>query len=303
MFFPSFKRLAAVLAALLLFNAVSAQGEEQSWYKSMFISASPQYYFVPDPLSDFLKTEIGFRAGLGYELWRLRFSLESGYSRLEGTNPLVHNISVIPLLFKTSYFQPIYKGFALEAVLSIGSFFSTVNHHETAIDLIFERESESKGDSFAAGLRLYADYTFKGGFLTLYAGGGLDAVFETDGPIPLPVIEAGVLFKPFALFRPRPKAQLPAQIEEISEIEESVASEDEEYIIDATIIYYYREKLKRAAGMTFQAFPAEEAAPAVMPAPLDEEISGSYRKEHSVEVTITHYLEGRRYEQEKKKQH
>jgi len=46
---------------------------------------------------------------------------------------------------------------------------------------------------------LYATWTTKGKFLKIYAGGGADVVFETDGPISMPLFEAGISIKPFML--------------------------------------------------------------------------------------------------------
>jgi len=54
------------------------------------------------------------------------------------------------------------------------------------------------------GARLYGTWTvpknlFLGNFVKVYAGGGVDIITEKEGPIPLPLIELGLSFKPFTL--------------------------------------------------------------------------------------------------------
>jgi outer membrane protein OmpA-like peptidoglycan-associated protein len=41
----------------------------------------------------------------------------------------------------------------------------------------------------------------------VYAGGGVDLVFENDGIIPLPTLEAGISIKPFTLIRRKEEAE------------------------------------------------------------------------------------------------
>jgi outer membrane protein OmpA-like peptidoglycan-associated protein len=133
--------------------------------------------------------------------------LESGYSRLEGTNPLVLDVTLIPLALKFCYELPIYYGFGAQGGLLAGYFFSKTSRYLTAIDMMTGNLRTDNELNLFAGARLYATWTAKGQFLKIYAGGGADIVLEPDGPIPLPLLEAGISIRPFALFK-RPVRQL-----------------------------------------------------------------------------------------------
>jgi len=197
-----------------LFSLPTAPTQENRWYDLFFIEGSGIHYFIPELFSGLIKPEIGFRGALGYEYRNFRFALESGYTHIEGTNPFVLDLKFFPLTFKTGYNLPIYWGFGLQADLSCGILFSQTAHYHDVIDIFQENKNDSPAAAFLAGARLYATYTFPFKWLKFYAGGGIDAVFETDGTIPLPVIEIGVSVKPFALFRPKaaPKKPEPTEV-------------------------------------------------------------------------------------------
>jgi len=196
----------ALTAVFLLLLLPVAHAEESPWYGGFFVEAAIQRYFEPELLADYISPEIGFRGALGYELKRFRFAVESGYSTIIGTNPLVLDVSLAPLVFKFGYALPIRWGLGLQADLDVGFMFSRTSHYDSAIDVILDNKIESQTRSLLAGARLYATYTFPRSFLKIYAGGGIDALFETDGPIPLPLIEAGISFKPLMLIPRRAAA-------------------------------------------------------------------------------------------------
>jgi len=223
-----------VFLILFLFSLQLAHVQENRWYEPFFIEGTAHQYFIPELFSGLIKPEIGFRGALGYEYRNFRFALESGYTHIEGTNPFVIDLRFIPLTFKSGYNLPIYRGLGLQADISCGIMFSHTVHYYDVIDLFQENKKDSPEASFLAGARLYATYTFPFKWLKLYAGGGIDAVFETDGIIPLPVIEAGVSFKPFALIR-RPKKTGPAaaEVAETEIIETSSAEIPTEEIAEA----------------------------------------------------------------------
>jgi outer membrane protein OmpA-like peptidoglycan-associated protein len=127
--------------------------------------------------------------------------VESGYTHIAGNNPLVLDITLVPLTAKIGYNLPLIWGFGLQADLSGGVFFSQTIYYPTAIDMLLENVKKEKTKSPLAGARLYATYTFLSGFMKLYAGGGVDMILETDGPIPPPVIEAGISIKPLSIKR------------------------------------------------------------------------------------------------------
>jgi len=162
------------------------------------MEGSALHYAAPDLLSDFIRPEIGFRGALGYEYNNFRFAVESGFSRIQGTNPLVLEISFIPLVFKFGYHWQFFSIFGLQADLNIGAAFSDIIRYETVFDIVFDNLSEDRETSLLSGARLYLTVSpLK--FLKIYAGVGIDVLFENEGVIPLPLWEIGISVKPFML--------------------------------------------------------------------------------------------------------
>jgi len=183
----------------LCFLTIPLHADEPRWYENFFLEASALNYFAPEILSEFLKPALGFRAAFGYEYNNIRLALESGYSYIEGTNPLVTEINFIPVVLKFGYAFP-FINFGVQADLNFGCMFSRTSFHRTALDVVLENLIEESEISPLLGIRLYA-FWLPLSFLKIYAGGGMDIIFERDGPIPLPLLEAGISFKPFALIR------------------------------------------------------------------------------------------------------
>ena len=199
-FFPLRARFFFLFILLLVFPAVFSHSQEPHWSDGFFIEGSAVYYFTPDLLSELIEPKIGFRGALGYEFYNFRFALESGFSRVTGTNPLVKEISFLPLLFKFGYFFPIYSILGLQADMVIGFALSKTLRYETVVDMVMNNLREDDERSFFAGIKLYAAISpLK--YLKIYIGGGVDVIFETDGPIPLPAVEAGISLKPFLMGR------------------------------------------------------------------------------------------------------
>jgi len=173
---------------------------KEPWYEPFFLEGSLHYYIAPDAIADLINPMLGFRAALGYEFRRFRFAVESGYTHITGTNPLVLDLTFIPLVFKFGYALPIRWGLGLQADLNFGFLFSRTDHYDTAIDMLLNKllEDDSERSLFGGG-RLYVTYTFPGNFVKLYAGGGADIILEPQTPLPLPMLEAGLSFKPLAL--------------------------------------------------------------------------------------------------------
>jgi hypothetical protein len=151
---------------------------------------------VPELFEGLIKPLPGFRAALGYEYKNFRLALESGYTHIEGTNPLVLDLYLTPLVLKAGYSLPIKHGFGLQADLSCGRMFTKVTHYEDALNMVMDKKSVSSADSSLLGGRLYATWTTLRNILKFYAGGGADFIFETGGAIAMPVFEAGVSIKP-----------------------------------------------------------------------------------------------------------
>jgi len=155
-------------------------------------------YLVPDILTEYLKPDLSFRGAVGYELKQFRFAVESGYSHFLGTNPLVLDISFVPLVFKFGYTLPLFSIIGIQADLGIGFAFSETHRYETAIDVAMKNLIIDNERSLFTGARFYLTVSpFR--FLKIYAGGGIDAILENDGPIPLPLLEAGLSLKPLMI--------------------------------------------------------------------------------------------------------
>jgi outer membrane protein OmpA-like peptidoglycan-associated protein len=212
------------------------------WTGGVFLDLAGQYYLLPDFSGVLnpsmaerygvsggpLKPSPGFRGGLGYEWKKFRFSLETGYTYIKGTNPLVLDIHLVPLVCKGGYVFSL-GNFSLIPLLGAGPVFVQVNHYETAIDLLLEKQIRST----AAGFLLYGGLRAGWSFipaLTLYAGGGIDCIVETGGMIPLPALELGITVKPllFGKQGPGPAAQVkPEAVEEpAAEVPEAAAVEE-----------------------------------------------------------------------------
>jgi hypothetical protein len=129
-------------AATLLFAscAVAAFAQENRWYDSFFVSGALQYYLVPELFSGLIKPIPGFRAALGYEYKRFYLAAESGYTHIEGTNPLVLDLRFVPVLIKAGYAYPIRWGLGVQADLSFGYLFSKTLHYEDAINVVLDNK-------------------------------------------------------------------------------------------------------------------------------------------------------------------
>jgi outer membrane protein OmpA-like peptidoglycan-associated protein len=162
-------------------------------------------------LADLLKTSLGFRAALGYEYLNFSLALETGYSHITGTNPMVLESTFIPLALKAGYNYPLKYGLGVQGNLILGYIFSRTSRYATALDMALGNLQEDSERSFFTGLRVYGTWTLPysfipKNFLTAYAGGGIDIINEPDGPLPLPVIEIGIHIHPLTWI-PRPKPQ------------------------------------------------------------------------------------------------
>jgi hypothetical protein len=170
-----------------------------------FLEGGIQHYFVPGILRDHVQPELGFRGGLGYDIKGFRVSVESGYTHIAGTNPLVLEITMLPVILKAGYMFPLFWGLGLKPELGLGVLFSNTGHYQTVLDMLLGERRDSDTRSLFSAFRLDLCYTFPGDFVSLYAGGGADVIWETGGPIPLPLVEAGISLKPFALIKKLPR--------------------------------------------------------------------------------------------------
>ncbi|MDR1899088.1 MAG: OmpA family protein [Treponema sp.] len=195
--------------------------------------------------------------------------MESGYTYIEGTNPLVLDIRLVPLVFNAGYAFSIGRHFNVIPMLGAGPVFSSVKHYETAINMLLERPTRST----SAGMMLHGGV--RAGWvivdaLTLYVGGGIDCVMETGGLIPLPALEAGFSIKPFG-FRKKPPAAVPppaeppkpapARAEIPAEITEEPAAAPEEAEVPETPEAAPAAETEPVRIVRVLYFPADSAVP------------------------------------------
>ncbi|MCL2185662.1 MAG: hypothetical protein FWB86_07410, partial [Treponema sp.] len=196
-----FRHLVIFFSFFIVFSSPSGAQEwyvSNKWYDGFFFEGSVHNYFPPSLLEDYVKPEIGFRGALGFELNNFRFAAESGFSRITGTNPLVLEITLVPLVLKFGYHWNFFSILGLQGDLHLGVAFSNTSRYETALDAVQNNLSKDSENSFLSGIRLYLTISpLK--FLRIYAGGGIDAVFEKKGTLLLPVLEIGISVKPFLI--------------------------------------------------------------------------------------------------------
>jgi flagellar motor protein MotB len=189
-----------LVTIFLLYAAVTAPAQGR-WYEGFFIEGSMLKHSAPEILSEYIQPEPGYRGALGYEFYRFRFAVETGTTHITGTNPLLTEISLTQLIFKLGYDLPLFGFFGLRADAGLGAVFSRVSLYESAVDIILGNLKEEEGRGLLASTRFYLTIS-PIRFLTFYAGGGADFLFETDGVLPLPLLEMGVSLKPLAWTRP-----------------------------------------------------------------------------------------------------
>jgi hypothetical protein len=160
----------------------------------------------------------------------------------------VLNLAFTPLTFKFGYALPIRWGLGLQADLGGGVLFSRTVHYTSAISIFLDRKDDSPAISPLAGGRLYGTWTVPRTSLKFYAGGGLDAVFENDGPILLPLIEGGISIKPFSFIRPKTVQREPEPVEEEDGRNRTVMFLNAVYFVSdsVTLIERYRPVLDEA---------------------------------------------------------
>jgi len=198
----------AIILLCGILPAVYAQNSEKtsSWRDLFYIEGVANYNFPFLLFDGVAESNIGFRGVIGVITpQRLRFSLSAGYSQASGTDPLLETFTFIPLTARAGYALPLKSNWGLQADLGMGVQFSNISYYKTKVDYLKEQKSELSETKPFAEARVYATYALPVKFLNLYAGGGTDLIFETDGPIPLLVAEVGISLKPFAIpVKPRP---------------------------------------------------------------------------------------------------
>ncbi|MCL2174987.1 MAG: OmpA family protein, partial [Treponema sp.] len=231
-----------IISLIFLIALIIPCMTQETWYEGFFVESSALYNFTPSIMKDTIKPVFGFRAALGYEYGNFkeesllakagggfRFALESGYTYMKGVNRLITEGSLVPLVFKFGYSQPLHPLVGLQADINLGMIFSNTSRYNSSSDIVNNNISKDTVINILGGLRGYVTITPLE-YLKIYAGGGVDFIFEDFQPVPLAAIELGVSLKPFTLARKIKKHQ-----EETSETGKIVfESRSENVVIEET---------------------------------------------------------------------
>ncbi|MCL2557959.1 MAG: OmpA family protein [Treponema sp.] len=203
-------------AALALILAVAPGGFSQEGQRlPIEVSAAANWFFAPGLFAEDLQPLPGIRAGLGYELGRFSFGrlvvgLEAGFSAASGKGPLTESAWMAPALARLSYYPALrlFGAWGLRADLGAGLFFAGVDHYQNSLGQWLGDKAVSQARLPAAEAKIYLSRALPAN-LALYAGGGLDLLFESSKAIALPGIQAGITFQPS---RPAPRPVRPAAV-------------------------------------------------------------------------------------------
>jgi hypothetical protein len=182
-----------------------------------FIEVGALYYpFHFELFSGIMKPSFGFHGALGAEWQKLRLSLSFGYSKPSGADPLVEDIPYVYSLTGRIGWMWLRKEYwGIETDLGLGGHLSKTIHYETWLDFLADRPEESRQNKLFGEIRFLTFYIRPVDFLKFYAGVGGDVIFELKPPIFLPVLEAGVSFKPFAIRPPKKREPKAVDKEEV----------------------------------------------------------------------------------------
>ena len=155
------------------------------------------HYFAPDQVSGLIRDEGGIRADVGYSFdlpcnLSVPVYVESGYSHLVGTNPILLDVKSVPLVLFGGLEFSLFDFFSLRASLGLGAMFSTVEHYESVLDMAKDNLSVSTGTDFLFAFRAGLGFCMVENLASLFADFGLDLILENDGPIPLPALTVGL---------------------------------------------------------------------------------------------------------------
>ena len=192
-----------LLAATFQIHAQDSTGSKV--VEGIFVSGSVEQMFAPGELADYVSPKPGWRAGTGWTLFlneRHSFPIfvESGYSFISGTNPLVRTFDIVPIALYGGYcFSPLpFLDLCVER--GGGWYFGKVEHYETAIDLAEGNLITTKGGGLIVGAKLGAGIPLFERSLEIRLYGTIECILEKDGPVPLPGINVTCRFYPMKIY-------------------------------------------------------------------------------------------------------
>lgn len=202
------KSFLPIIFALLLPLNLSGKPQKYAdffsdWSSGIFADLGVHSY-IPIGIHEYAFPKMGFRAGAGYHFFNdynhsVLFAVNSGWTFISGTNPLVRTLDLVPLGFFAEYnFSPVHF-FSINAGAGCGMFFSSVSRYKTAVDLIQNDLAYENNQLFFIHANLGTSFKFLKNSFSLCLDFGIDLLPENDGPIPLPYISLSTKFYPFRI--------------------------------------------------------------------------------------------------------
>ncbi len=198
-----------------------------NWSDGFFADLGVHSY-IPIGIHEYAFPKAGFRTGLGYHLFNdynhsVLFEVNSGWSFISGTNPLVRTLDLVPLSFLAEYnFSPV-SFFSVNAGIGGGVFFTSVSRYKTAVDLIQNDLAYESSELFFIHANIGTSFKFLRNSFSVCLDFGVDLLPEKDGMIPLPYASVSTKVYPWKIAK-YPKTQnqnvfeYPKEIESITKV-------------------------------------------------------------------------------------
>lgn len=199
------RALFAAFFFLIFTPNLHAQDNVSKELEGIFISGSVHQMFAVGELSQYVQPKPGWRAGLGYniilnEKHSFPIFVESGYSFVSGTNPLVRTFDIVPVVGYAGYtFSPL-TFLDLFIQIGAGGYFAKVDHYETAIDLAEGNLVTTMGNGLIVGAKLGAGVSLFERSLEIHLNGTVECILERDGPVPLPGASISITLYPVKIY-------------------------------------------------------------------------------------------------------
>ncbi|MBO4533616.1 MAG: hypothetical protein J5726_07985 [Treponema sp.] len=191
-----------LLIFFLFFKPTQLQAQSEPFYNNFFLKGGIQKHFAIAELSDYISTKPEWCAGMGYTFLNGSFcsipvSFEAAHCVISGTNSMVHSFDLWPFLFSAGVelFPTSVFSFGIDA--GAGPYLATIRHFESAIDLIQNKLTTTKGSGCMFSVKLYTGFNLFDRALELRLSGSFDCIIEKDGLIPLPAFNVSIVLYPF----------------------------------------------------------------------------------------------------------
>ena len=244
-----FLRKSYLLTIFVFLFPLNSYGNNQKYsdffsdWSSGFFADLGIHSYIPIAIHEYAAPKVGFRAGLGYHFFNdynhsVLFAVNSGWSFISGTNPLVRTLDLVPLSFLTEYnFSPV-NFFSINIGAGCGVFLSSVSRYKAAVDLIQNNLAYENNELFFIHANLGTSFKFLKNSFAVCLDLGVDILPENDGPIPLPYVSLSTKFYPFRIAKYPKKQKVEKVVEKVIEYSAEKIIEYPDEIDSITKIYF-----------------------------------------------------------------